>query len=122
MKIYIVLGNKLNKDGTISNKLKNRLDYFLANYDNKSYVILSGGLTGDIHSESSAMKEYLLKKKFSEHKIIMESKSKNTWENIINSFEVLENQFREKNYEFHFISNERHLNKVKRILKKIQLI
>ena len=62
MKIYIVLGNKLNKDGTISNKLKNRLDYFLTNYDNKSYVILSGGLTGDIQSESSAMKEYLLKK------------------------------------------------------------
>ena len=48
MKIYIVLGNKLNKDGTISNKLKNRLYYFIANYDNKSYVILSGGLTGDI--------------------------------------------------------------------------
>ena len=122
MKIYIVLGNKLNKDNTISNKLKSRLDYLVANYDKKSYIVLSGGLTGGNKSEATAMKEYLLKKKFPESKMVLETKSKNTWENIINSFELLENRFREKNYKFHFISNEEHLNKVTKILKKLNLL
>ena len=62
MKIYIVLGNKLNKDSTISNKLKSRLDYLVATIMMKSYIVLSGGLTGGNKSEAAAMKEYLLKK------------------------------------------------------------
>lgn len=122
MKIYIVLGNKLNKDSTISNKLKSRLDYLVANYDKKSYVVLSGGFTGGNKSEAIAMKKYLLKKKFPESKMVLETKSKNTWENIINSFELLENRFGEKNYKFHFISNQEHLSKVTKILKKLNLL
>lgn len=121
MKVYIVLGNKLNKDSTISEKLKSRLDYLVTNYDKKSYVVLSGGFTGGNKSEASVMKEYLLKKKFPKSKLLLETKSVDTWQNIINSFELLKNRFREKNYTFHFISNDYHLNKVSKILKKIGL-
>ena len=52
MKVYIVLGHKLNKNNEITNRLKKRLDKFIEEYDNKSLVILSGGKNKSKVSES----------------------------------------------------------------------
>ena len=122
MKIYIVLGNKLKKNGNISSKLKKRLDNFLSEYDNNSYVILSGGKIDSKFSEAEKMKEYLLKNNIDKDKILLEEKSKETWENIIYSLELIKKKFREKNYEMEFISDKNHLVKVRKILKILKLI
>lgn len=122
MKIFIILGNKLKKNDNISSKLKKRLDIFLSEYDNKSYVILSGGKIDSNVSEAVKMKEYLLKNNINENKILLEEKSKETWENIIYSLELIKKKFREKKYEMEFISDNKHLIKVRKILKILNLI
>lgn len=122
MKIFIILGNKLKKNDNISSKLKKRLDIFLSEYDKKSYVILSGGKIDSNVSEAVKMKEYLLKNNINENKILLEEKSKETWENIIYSLELIKKRFREKNYEMEFISDNKHLIKVRKILKILNLI
>ena len=118
MKVFIVLVHKLNKNNKISKRLKNRLDKFIEEYDNKSYVILSGGKNNSKVSEASKMYEYLLKKSIHTHRLLLEEKSTDTHENIKYSFELLLNNFREKNYELIIISDENHLIKVEKLLKE----
>lgn len=122
MKVYIVLGYKLNKHDEISNKLKKRLDKFIEEYDNKSLVILSGGKNNSKVAEAVKMKEYLLKKSIHITNLILETKSKSTFENLINTFTLLKNNYGEKNYKFIFITDNKHMVKVKKILKEIGLL
>ena len=80
----IILGCKV-KDGQPSQMLKRRLDtaydYLIENPDVK--VIVSGGKgTDEIISEAQCMHDYLTKKGISENRIIIESASTSTRENI----------------------------------------
>lgn len=122
MKVYIVLGHKLNKNNKITNRLKKRLDKFIDEYDNKSLVILSGGKNKSKVSEAVKMKEYLLKKSIHISNLILETKSKSTFENIINSFTLLKNNYGEKNYNFILITDNKHMIKVKKIMEEIGLL
>ena len=122
MKVYIVLGNKLNKNNEITNRLKKRLDKFIEEYDNKSLVILSGGKNKSKVSEAVKMKEYLLKKSIYIKNLLLETKSVDTFENILNSFTLLKNNYGEKNYKFTIITDHKHMIKVKQILKEIGLL
>ncbi len=60
----IVLGNNVNEDGTISERLKARLDKSIELYNNKKIlkIIVSGGLGKEGFYEGDKMKEYLVKK------------------------------------------------------------
>tara|TARA_B100000963_G_scaffold231156_2_gene201739 strand:+ start:12378 stop:12752 length:375 start_codon:yes stop_codon:yes gene_type:complete len=122
MKVYIVLGHKLNKNNEITNRLKKRLDKFIEEYDNKSLVILSGGKNKSKVSEAVKMKEYLLKKSIHIKNLLLETKSVDTFENIINAFTLLKKNYGEKNYNFIFITDHKHMIKVKKILKEIGLL
>lgn len=80
----IILGCKV-KDGQPSQMLKRRLntayDYLIENPDVK--VIVSGGKgTDEIISEAQCMHDYLTKKGISENRIITESASTSTRENL----------------------------------------
>ena len=119
MKVYIVFGHKLNKNNEITNRLKKRLDKFIEEYDNKSLVILSGGKNGSKVSEAVKMKEYLLKKSIYIKNLFLETKSVDTFENILYSFTLLKKNYGEKNYKFTIITDNNHMIKVKKILKKI---
>lgn len=83
-KYVLVLGAKANK-GNLSETLKERLKsaaiYLKKHKD--SIAILCGGVEkGDNFSQSYYMKKYLLKENIENNRLILEEKSKNTFENI----------------------------------------
>ena len=86
----IILGCKIGKDGSLPPLLKGRVDRALK-FRNEQFektgkeliFIPSGGKGKDeIISESEAMKKYLIKNGIKDKNIIMEDKSKNTYDNI----------------------------------------
>ncbi|MGN7115196.1 YdcF family protein [Lysinibacillus odysseyi] len=83
--IVIVLGTKLNEDGTPSSLLKSRLDAALAyaNIDEGITYIVSGA------GEAAVMKEYLMENGIDEKQIKVEDKAVNTYENILFSAKLL---------------------------------
>ena len=86
----IILGSKINNDGTLTPLLKGRVDkaidfgkkqYQIAN--KKIIYIPSGGKGNDeIISEATAIKKYLIGKGIKEKQIIIEDKSASTLENM----------------------------------------
>lgn len=93
--ILIVLGCQV-KGNQPSKSLKRRLDsaYSFLEKNENIYCIVSGGKGSDeLISEAECMYQYLLKKGISPNRIIKEDKSKNTSENLINSFSIIKAQF-----------------------------
>ena len=92
-KAIIILGCKVNGEKP-SRMLTRRLDsaYEFLKENQDVICIVSGGKGDDEKiSEAQAMKNYLLDKGVSPDIIIMEDKSTNTYENIENSAEILQN-------------------------------
>lgn len=109
----IVLGHKLNND-CIDNVLRYRLRKTIKylNRNNNTIVILSGGITSNnTISEAIAMKEYLTKNGI-ENKIILEDKSCDTIENIINCKKYIDS-----NSKTVLISSNYHVFRAKMICK-----
>lgn len=93
MDYIIILGAKT-FDDLPSISLKERLDtglkYLLENRDTK--VIVSGGIGNNQQiSEAMVMKKYLLSNGIDKSRIIVEDRSKNTFENIKYSLDYIEN-------------------------------
>ena len=86
----IILGSKINKDGTLTPLLKGRADkaieFAKKQYENtnkKIVFIPSGGKGKDeVIAEAEAIKKYLLKAGIHKNQIIIEDKSTNTIENM----------------------------------------
>ena len=89
MKIAIILGNRMNDDGTISNTMKKRLDLTLELYNEykPDKIIVSGGIANKVAniSEASKMEEYLIEKGLDPELIIKEDNSMTTRENALYS-------------------------------------
>lgn len=87
----IILGAKLKTDKpmpALNNRLETALTY-LERYP-KTMVICSGGQgTDELISEALAMKNWLLERGIDEKRIILEDESKNTFENLYYSQELL---------------------------------
>ena len=86
----IILGSKINKDGTLPPLLKGRVDKAI-DFGNKQYEIAkkkiiyvpSGGKGNDeVMAEASAIKNYLVLKGIKENQILIEDKSTSTIENM----------------------------------------
>lgn len=79
----VILGTKLNEDGTPSALLQSRLDAAMA-YKEKdvSYIVSGAG-------EADAMKTYLMENGIKEENIIVEDQAANTYENILFSVDLL---------------------------------
>lgn len=88
--VLIVLGNRLNDDGSITKFQTERLEMALEVIEkyNPIKVILSGGIANPIpnKSEALAMEEYLINKGVDKSLLIKEDKSRYTGENA--SFSV----------------------------------
>ena len=86
----IILGSKINKDGTLTPLLKGRVDKAIE-FGNKQYettkkkiiYIPSGGKGSDESiAEAEAIKNYLIEKRINKKQIIIEDKSTSTIENM----------------------------------------
>ncbi len=78
--VAVVLGNKVNEDGTLSNRLKARLDGALELYneDKIREIVVSGGFGKEGFDEAIKMKEYLVKNKVIETNVLVDSKGNTT--------------------------------------------
>lgn len=88
----IVLGCGLNRDGSPSHTLKNRLDgcidYYSRNPD--CYVVVSGGMDRFNHmTEGAAMKKYLTENCIDRDRILTDEKAENTKENFEYAMQLL---------------------------------
>ena len=86
----IILGCKIKEDGTLTPLLKGRVDKAIEfrkeqlELTKKDLIFIPSGGKGkdEVISEAEAMKNYLLEQGIKEKNIIVENKSKNTYENI----------------------------------------
>ena len=86
----IILGSKIRKDGTLTPILQARVDKAIEfakeqkEKSNKRIVFVPSGGNGEdeIIAEAEAMKNYLIEKGISLEDIIVEDKSKNTYQNL----------------------------------------
>ena len=104
----IILGCMIKKDGTLTPLLKGRVDKAIEfaktqkEKTNKDILFIPSGGKGkdEIISEAEAMKKYLISQGIDEEKIIIEDKSKNTYENIKYSYEIIKKDKKEANIAF----------------------
>lgn len=81
----VVLGSKVQSDGTLSGRLKERVDrgYDLYREGLSRKIIVSGGVLWNGHSEADAMASYLIGRGVPEGNIILDNQAKTTWENAM---------------------------------------
>ena len=97
MNITVILGKRLNDDGSMKEELIKRIELGLKTYkESKSdFLVLCGGMPNKLagRTEASVMNEYILSKGFDSNKIILEDKSKTTWGNAIYLKRLIKNNF-----------------------------
>ena len=84
--IAVVFGNKVNEDGSLSLRLKARLDKGIELYNSKKItrLFVTGGLGKEGHFEGTKMSEYLISKDIPENVIIVDNKGVNTRRSALN--------------------------------------
>jgi len=115
----IILGAKVN--GEIpSLSLRYRLDAALEYANQYSHVllVLSGGQgVAEYISEGEAMKKYLMKNGIDEDRLLVESASTSTYENVLNSKELMPPSVESVS----IITSDYHLERSKRIAQSLDL-
>ena len=128
MKVIVILGNRLLKDGNMSTKLINRLSAGIKHYRRGDKIILSGGRVEQRtkYSEAFKMREYILNNTSINPKDILDERiSKTTVENakyshriFINSIKNKLNTNRQNRTRIMVVSSLEHISRVKRIFEK----
>ncbi|MGU3375455.1 YdcF family protein [Chryseobacterium sp. M5A1_1a] len=88
--LAVVFGNKVNEDGTLSPRLKARLDKSIELYEEKQVknILVSGGLGQEGHWEGTEMKKYLIKNKIPSESIIVDNFGDNTEKTVVNTIKI----------------------------------
>jgi vancomycin permeability regulator SanA len=89
--VAIVLGNKVNDDGTLSERLKARVDKSIELYNQHRVkkIIVSGGLGKEGFWEGTKMKEYLVANKIPAGNIIVDNYGNDTEKTVLNSIKIM---------------------------------
>lgn len=89
--VAIVLGNKINEDGSLSKRLEARLNKSIELYNNKrvQYIIVSGGFGKEGFWEGKKMKDYLIENSIPENKIVVDDYGNNTEATVVNSLKIM---------------------------------
>lgn len=113
----VILGNKVNEDGTLSERLEKRLECGLNLYQNHRVkkIIVSGGLGKEGFYEGTKMKDFLLAKKVPDSLIIVDNLGNNTRATVNNTIKL--------NDSLHFksiivVSQFYHVTRTKMLFKK----
>lgn len=114
--IAVILGNKVNEDGTLSERLEKRLETGVKLYQNHRIkrIIVSGGLGQEGFYEGSKMKEYLIGKNIPDSVIIVDNKGDNTRLTVENTLEI------QKKYAFKsliVVSQYFHVTRTKKLFR-----
>lgn len=88
--IAVILGNKVNEDGTLSERLEKRLESGLTLYQNHRVkkIIVSGGLGKEGFYEGDKMKAFLISKKIPDSVIIVDNLGNNTRATVVNTLKL----------------------------------
>lgn len=88
--VAVVLGNKVNDDGTLSPRLKARLDKSIELYQNKQVkkILVSGGFGKEGFWEAEKMKNYLVENKIPQENIITDNFGDNTEKTVDNTLKI----------------------------------
>jgi len=122
MKCLIILGGGLNEKEEPNEHTKLRYDQALKIQNRFDYIICSAGFTyrkegkGQKISEAEAGKRYLISKKVTPEKIILEDKSKDTFSNAFYCRKILDKL---KIKEFTVVTSKFHLKKAKFVFKVV---
>lgn len=90
--VIVVLGNRVEPDGTPSPRLKSRLDKAAEIYEqvNPSFILVSGGIGKEGFDEAKVMKEYLVEKGIPAEKIWEDNKGVDSFETAKNTKAFME--------------------------------
>ncbi|MFY1045709.1 YdcF family protein [Chryseobacterium sp. GP-SGM7] len=115
--VAVILGNKVNEDGTLSERLEKRLETAVDLYRNHRVkkLIVSGGLGKEGFYEGSKMKEYLISKNIPDSVITVDNKGDNTRLSVENTLEI------QKKYSFKSIivvSQYFHVTRTKKLFEE----
>ncbi|PLX28479.1 hypothetical protein C0581_01885 [Candidatus Parcubacteria bacterium] len=115
--VILILGNKVEVDGTPSKRLKSRLDTGAELYHKKQapLIIVSGGLGKEVYDEAKTMKEYLISKDIPSSNIIVDDEGNNTYMTAMN-YKSIARQRKLKSVTV--VSQYYHLLRTKMTLKK----
>ena len=88
--IALVLGNKVNADGTLSERLEQRLTCGISLYRNKrvKHILVSGGLGKEGFYEGDKMKAFLVANGVPDTAIIVDNKGNNTIASVENTLKL----------------------------------
>lgn len=88
--LAVILGSKVNENGSLSQRLKERLDTGLLLYKDKRIkkIIVSGGLGKEGFYEGDKMKDYLLKKGIPDSLVIADNYGNNTRATVNNTLRM----------------------------------
>lgn len=91
--LAVVFGNKVNEDGTLSPRLKARLDKSIELYQKKKVrtILVSGGLGKEGYWEGTEMKKYLMKNNIPSAFILVDNFGDNTEKTVINTIKTADN-------------------------------
>ncbi|WP_294288720.1 YdcF family protein [uncultured Chryseobacterium sp.] len=88
--LAVILGNKVNEDGTLSMRLEKRLESGIQLYKNCRVrrILVSGGLGKEGFYEGDKMKEFLVSEGIPDSGIIVDNKGDNTRKTVENTLEL----------------------------------
>lgn len=86
----VILGSKVNENGTLSERLEKRLEYGLQLYKNNQVkkIIVSGGLGKEGFYEGDKMKAYYIENGVPENSIIVDNYGNNTIATVDNTIKL----------------------------------
>lgn len=89
--VAVVLGNRIERDGTPSDRLKGRLDKAVGLYEQGWFtqVVVSGGMGKEGYDEASVMRDYLVEHGIPEANVIVDSDGVNTYHTAKKSAQLM---------------------------------
>ena len=115
--IAVILGNKVNKDGSLSKRLEKRLECGLELFNQKrvNKILVSGGLGKEGHYEGTVMKAFFFYNGIPDSLILVDNNGNNTELTAINSKKI------SKQYGFNqilVVSQYYHITRTKMLFQK----
>lgn len=119
-KIIVIFGNKINQDGSLSERLKSRLDVGINLWESRKIyndiekIIVSGGLGKEGFYEAEKMADYLVKRGVLKEKIIIDNYGMNTLSTAKNSQQYIKDY-----HSIIVVSQYFHISRVKLAFRKV---